>query len=219
MPKLVTAAILTLLATTACCASCTYWDVNLLSDYCAGGFKVGVRPTATDGYDGQNPGDLSIVQYGVCLALYRENGPDWSGPDGFYSDFMTPIASGTSKTWDDIRLWEVNSIIDTGGKAAIGLFSLNPPPQGYWGRLVLDYVPASLNWTGPMEDRFSLRPGPSGFYPDIGLFPVPITDNPYDPTQVTRMHLTVYTPEPSSAAAVLAGLAGLGAVMRRRRRG
>jgi hypothetical protein len=69
-----------------------------------------------------------------------------------------------------------------------------------------------------MEYWFSLHPGPSGFYPDIGLFPVPITSNPYDPTQVTRMHLTVYAFEPSSLAAILAGLAGCGVVLRLRRK-
>jgi hypothetical protein len=92
MSKIIAAAAVALLAVTACCASPTYWDVDLISDYSAGYLKVGARRTATDGYDGQPVGDPSQAQYGVCLALYRENGPDWTGPTGLYGrDFMTPI--------------------------------------------------------------------------------------------------------------------------------
>lgn len=207
------------IATPVCYAASTDWNVHFVTEYVAGGLVAGITPHAVDGYDGQPTFDITTIQYGVPMLLYRQNGAAWSGPTGFYGgDYMPPIPSGTSKTWSDIRLWTPNSIIDIGGRAWIGMYSLNPPPQGYWGQLVLDYVPASLNWTGPTEYWFSLHPGPSGFYPDIGLFPVPITSNPYDPMQVTRMHLTVYAPEPSCLAAILAGVMGIGAATRGRRR-
>jgi hypothetical protein len=71
--------------------------------------------------------------------------------------------------------------------------------------LVVEYVPAYLNWTGPTE--FWLNPW------QMVLFelPVPLTDNPYDPSEVTRMHITVTAPvpEPASLLALATGLLGL----------
>jgi hypothetical protein len=198
----------------ACQASAGDWKIEFLVGDVGGGSVVGVKPGATDGYDGETPGDPSVSPGGVLMALYRQAGSGW--PPGFYSvDYVSPIASGTSKTWNDIYLWSQNWTPRLGDRVWIGLYSTKPAPHGYWGQIVLDYVPPSLNWTGPTEFWFSLDPNVTG---DIAALPVPIASNPTDPMQVTRMHLTVYAPEPSSLAALLAGLVGLGAVMRRRRR-
>jgi hypothetical protein len=205
---------LSVLLATVCYASPTYWDIELgISE--GGGPKLGVRPDATDGYDGQPVGDMTQVYYGTFAALYRQTGPDWSGPTGFCSDFMAPIPPGTSKTWNDIYLWSWNWTPVQNNLVGIGFTSFNFAPDGYWAELVIDYVPPSLNYTGPTVFAFNLNPHLSH---GIGYFPVQIVSDPTDPTQVTRMHLTVYAPEPSSAAAILAGLAGFGAVLRRRRK-
>jgi len=143
---------------------------------------------------------------GVFTLMYR----DWSGSPHWYgADLRPAIPSGTNETWSDIYLWVQN-------------YALNPPntvrflampesglaPTGYWGHLVLDHVPASANWTGPMDFWLNL-----GQYNQITM---PITQVT-DPLQGTRMHLTIYAPEPSSLLALLAGLAGFGTVLRRRR--
>jgi hypothetical protein len=195
-------------------ANPTDWGAKFYTEDPGGAFLVGVHPDCGDGYDGQSTVDVSRAL--VFMSLYRENGPDWTGPTGFYyMDFGSPIASGTSKTWNDIRLWAHNYTPYLGDREGIALFAPNPAPHGYWAELVLDYVPASLNYAGPMRFAFSLDPNVTR---GIGYLPVQIITDPTDPTQVTRMHLTVYAPEPSSAAAILAGLAGFGAVMRRRRK-
>ena len=92
-----------------------------------------------------------------------------------------------------------------------------PAPVGYWGQLVLDYVPAHLNWTGDRVWFFPLWTT-SGY--NVPALPCPITDDPFNLDNVTRMHLTVYTynpiPEPCSLVALALGLAGVGWRLRRR---
>jgi hypothetical protein len=186
------------LPTGACYGSSTNWDLYFLVDE-GGGFTAGVKPNSVDA--------------GILMPLYRQNGPGWSGLTGFYGvDYMSPIPSGTSKTWSDIYLWAQNHTPILGDRVGIGRSTSQAAPAGYWASLVIDYVPPSITWTGPWEYDFPL----DWKLADVGLLPVPITSNPSDPTQVTRMHLTVYTPEPSSLLALLAGLAGFGAIRRRR---
>jgi len=180
-------------------------------------FSFGTYPGAVDGYDEGMP-VLDWTQWETAhLLLYRENGRrNWGGPTGFYAaDPEAPIPDGGSKTWWDIYLWSYNYTPPLGNRVGVGCTWDVKPPVGYTGVLTLDYVPASLNWAGPYEFTINLNQG-MGF-----LLPVPITSDPYNPDNVTRMHLTVYSypvPEPSSLAAIGLALAGVGIGVVRRRR-
>ncbi len=149
---------------------------------------------------------------GYSLHFYREQGPDWLGPSGFYYGvFKTPLAPMESKTWDGIYAWASGAEAPAG--VASYLFSPGGarPPAGYTARLELDYVPPELGYTGPWT--FPFDPG----YPWGVLFDIPVP-NVTDPLQGTRMHIVVTAPvpEPSSLLALSAGLAGMAGVMRRR---
>ena len=183
------------------------------------GTVIGIASWAKDGCDGP-PGDplpLRPDMCGVFTLLYREEGPEWGCPTGFYGEEFerTPIPPGGSKTWWDFYLWAQNWTLDPPGQVQVRTTYEDAsvrPPDGYTGHLVLDYVPASCNWTGP-----------TGFWLDLTqrntiTLPCATVTNPL---QGTRFHLTVYTtvPEPSSLVA-LAGLSLLaagGALGKRRR--
>ncbi len=207
--------VLTCLGPASIAGSPTDW----LGSFDPGGFFFGARPGYQDGYDGL-PVFTTWDRAGAFMLLYRTNGPDWSGPSGLYGeDRESPIPDGGSHTWWDIRLWAYNYTPPYGNGDRVGTDYVNdvPAPVGYWGQLVLDYVPAHLNWTGETQWYFPLWS--NGGY-GVPALPCPITDDPFSPDNVTRMHLTVYTynpvPEPSSLLALVAGLAGVGWRLRRR---
>ena len=188
----------------------TRWHVSLQS---SGETWVGAEPGCLDGYDGEIPFDVGAIpsQY-LNLYLYRQEGLGWTGPTGFYGgDFESPISPGGSKTWWDLYLWTGNPSFSP--SAYVTILPDGPlPPAGYWASLVLDHVPAPLNWTGPMEYVVSLDQR------SILLLPVPQVS---DGLQGTRMHLTVYAPdvpEPSSLSFLCLALAGAGIGVVRRRR-
>jgi len=203
-----------LLTTASATAALNYWcgEIVVLDEEMGVGINFGVRPGYEDGYDGQSPTNLEGFS-GVLLQLYHT----WGGSPAFYGvDYESPIPVGGSKTWSDIWLWSQNYTPNLGNRTRL-LTGCEPGlPSGYWGRLSLDYVPDSLVWTGPWQFDIRLDGYGMQFY-----LPVPITDNPWDPMNVTRMHLTVYTtpiPEPSSLLALGAGMLALAGLALRRRR-
>ena len=184
------------------------------------GSTIGMDPRAKDGYDGDPAdGDLSLhpdpASAGVWLLYYRIQGPDWIGTTGLYDGDMelTPVPPGGSKTWSEFYLWAQNRAPISANLVMVKpQFSL-PPPSGYRAHLVLDYVPVSCNWTG----------GPDVWINDLSAnntfaLPIPLVT---DPLQGTQFHIDVYAPavpEPSSLAALLCGLVGVGGIVVRRRR-
>lgn len=177
------------------------------------GSTIGVHPGASDGYDGDQTVPLGSASVGIYLLCYRTEASGW--PDGLYSGdiYGTPIPAGGSRSWSGFYLWAQNFTPTTAN--IIGVhpeFSL-APPTGYRAHLVLDYIPASCGWTGPMDiwiNDLSIN--------NTFALPIPVVT---DPLQGTQFHIDVYAPavpEPSSLAALLCGLVGAsGAVVRRRR--
>jgi len=188
------------------------------------GVSISMDPRAKDGYDGDPAdGDLSMHiapdAKGIFVLYYRAQGPDWTGATGFYGgdSELTPAAPGGAKTWYEFYAFAQNFTPTSANLGRIWpQFGLAlAPPAGYRAHLVLDYVPASCNWTG----------GPDVWINDLSAnntfaLPIPLVT---DPLQGTQFHIDVYAPavpEPSSLTALICGLAGVGgAVVRRRRNG
>lgn len=171
------------------------------------GCTIGAYSSMQDGWDGWNPVNTQGIP-SAFLLLYRENGPSWAGPTGFYaSDLESPIPFGGSKTWRDMYLWSQgwippDNVMTVWVNNAYRTFILRAV-------LVLDYVPDSLGWTGPRE--YELDMNQDYFIP----LPVPTVT---DPLQGTRMHVTVYAiPEPSCLAVIGLGLVAIGPIVRRKR--
>ena len=171
-----------------------------------GSFRFGAMPFTKDGYDGQTPRNLSGLQ-GAFVHGYRQNGPGWAGPTGFYwEDYEAPIPAGGSKTWWDIYLWAQGYTHSSQTATVTIPYSIAAlVPRAL---LVLDYVPDSIGWTGPIEYEIDMSVG--------AFLQLPIT-TVTDPLQGTRMHFTVYAPipEPTSLVALATGVVGSFALVRR----
>jgi hypothetical protein len=180
------------------------------------GSSIGVWPSARDGWEyGNWPLRLDPSWAGVFVSMYREQGPGWDGPTGFFSgDEYPPIPAGGSRTWADFYLWAQNYTPNAGALTHVGPDNnpdgpAPPPPAGYMGHLVMDQVPG--DYTGPMDYWLDMTRGYN-----LAL-PIPVVS---DPLQGTRFHLTVYAPvpEPSSLAAFALGAIPLAGALTRRRR-
>ena len=199
------------------CAPCahsdaSWWAVLMGTPYgSAAGAAIGVWPGSADGYDRQPKADTAGL-VGVALLHYRQTGEHWTGPTGFFgTDYESPIPVGGGKTWPDVYLWS-QEYVPPGNVAEVLIgpdFSL--PPRTYRLRLVIDYVPPELAWSGPMEFDLPLTRS------HRIILPVPVVD---EGLQGTRMHITVYDtiPEPSTLALLAFGAAAIGFRSRRARR-
>ena len=179
------------------------------------GTLIGVTPWGWDDYPGT--GDFTPPRSnlrGILVMRHYTSGDNWTGPTGFTGEDvrLTPIAPGEHKTWSDLYLWAQN-LTPTGANLArvtVPTDPYLPPPAGYRGHLVLDYVPDSCNWTGDRDFWLDLTAD------NEFALPIPVVTNPL---LGTRFHLDVYAiPEPSSLAALACGLAGVGGFAVRRRR-
>lgn len=180
------------------------------------GTVIGVASWGVDGdWDGGSTPVWWPDRAGVYIALYREPGPNWSGPKALYPEDYdkTPIPSGGSRTWSGLYLWAQNMTPAAGRltKVAPGSGEGFPTPPGYLGHLVLDHVPSACDYQGPMDFWMDLSS------PTYLALPIPVVTNPFT-DDVTQFSFTVYAPEPSSLLAIAAGIGALGLVARRRRR-
>jgi len=198
---------LTILFMAAVPQSARAWRVYLCAWQPPGsGCSVGANPNADGGWQPwQLPVDLTASAR-IFTLMYRQNGPGWAGPTGYYPDHLMPsIPPGGSATWWDIYLWAQDYTPDPPNSILFSTSGGNDPgerPCGYTGHLVLDYVPESAGWTGPMD-----------FWLDLSVrsyFALPLVTTT-DPLQGTRMHFTVYAPipEPTSLLALATGVLGL----------
>jgi|GEM_PF-2619618 len=200
--------------TSAALAESDTWKLNLGAGAGAISTSIGMWPAAIKGSTA-NRIDVRPSDRTTYTLMYRVHSSDWAGPTGFYTfDGRPTVPMGSSETWNDIYLWSQNYTPDPSNYVhyTISYEYMNDEPnpcKGYWGHFVLDYVPQEANWTGPMDYWLNLG------VRDTFLIPVATVT---DPLQGTRMHFTVYTPEPSSLMILLCGLGGIGGVMWRRRK-
>jgi hypothetical protein len=178
--------------------------------------QCGVLDSAKDGADvndlkaGPLPGTVPI--YAVT---FHERGVDgWDGDTGVYwGDFRSPLTTvGQTKTW---RLYVAT--FDAGSSTSMaftwGSYSFHPPAFDKI-EYTLTYVQSAVGGDGPtfpVGTTVALNDQQQGTW----VFPVYETADPRN-GYVIDFTATVI-PEPSSLLALLAGLAGFGAMIRRRR--
>ena len=181
------------------------------------GTGMGVMSWGSDSVPGGAPPIVPPANWrGVFVLEYLTQGWQGDNPSGLFdgSIWQTPIQPGTSKTWSSFYLWAQNFTPTSAnlGRIAPQFGTEYVPPAGYRAHLVLDYVPASCNWGGPMDIWINDLTADNTF-----PMPIPVVT---DPLQGTQFHIDVYAPvpEPSSLATLICGLVGAGGVVLRRRR-
>lgn len=157
--------------------------------------------------------DIDPTSSGAFVLPYHPGSVGAPIPAGFYGALaMAPIPPGGSKTYESIYMWAQNYTRPSGDVTFLVVpHGPGTMPYGYTGTLVLDYVPASANWSGPMEFPLILD--------QWNEFTLPIV-TVTDPLQGVRMHVTVNAPipEPSSLLALCTGLVSAGALLGKRKR-
>jgi len=188
--------------------SASNWILSVYTKGGSIGSSIGVAPWGSDALP---TGSLHPpTTASICLLTYYNDGTSlFAGGEVRKS----PVPAGGNHTWSGFYLWAFDRTPSPANLIVIepeSEFNL-PPPAGYRGHLVLDYVPDSCNWTGDRDFWLDLTAD------NEFALPIPVVA---DPLLGTRFHLDVYAPvpEPSSLAALACGLAGVGGVAMKRRR-
>ena len=179
------------------------------------GSYYGTCPLASDDYDAWDY--AAAAGYYTYIAVYH--GPDvdsaaWTGASGFYQDdFRAPITliPGQSKTWT-MYVWATTSLPADATGIRFNWWSDRPAPHQLSRRLTLKSKPVGITQGPDVGTTWDLASQPIG----EALLPVFRTANGLD-GYVFEFTATVI-PEPSSLLALLAGVAGFGMMLRRRRR-
>jgi len=187
------------------------------SNYGGAGATFGTHPTTSDGYDPPSsdpyaPSDQAIhAGYNMYVATYHGSDTEenaWTGPAGFYwNDYRAPLAmsSGLSKTWK-MYVWAALS----SWNIYFTWYNYSPLPGEFHFTLTLKSKPAGIIG-GPIAGTV----WDLSAQPNAGIqLPIFRTANGLE-GYVFDFTATVI-PEPSSLAALLAGLGGFGAMIRRR---
>ena len=175
---------------------------------------VGVASGATDGYD--LPGNDWQIVLGskAYLGTYHTNGSGgWTGQTGFYaSDTRAPLPlqPGLSKTWV-IYVWADPRVPADASYIAFRWDDYHALPSELSFTMTLKAKPVGVAGGPALGTVWDLSSQPHG----SAFLPVFRTANGLE-GYVFDFTATVI-PEPSTLAALLAGLAGFGAVIRRRR--
>jgi len=191
-----------------------------------GGMLAGVSPSASDGFDTSDR--LLTDSRGTYWGTYHESGiGGWSGSTGFYwVDHRAPLKwtytymgnnivlrTGESKTWTFDFWWDQSN---PNGIAEVYFFNIyNPAPDV---KYTLTYVRAPLG-TINGQGVCSVAVGTSiDVQQASGIrwdFPAYATAD--GRTGYEFQFTATLVPEPSSLLPLLAGLGGLGAMLRRKR--
>jgi len=176
---------------------------------CGGG--CGVNPAASDGYDSLD--QMTTTGGSAYFGTYHVNGEDnWQGLTGYYrEDIRAPLSlePGQSLSWR-IYVWADPSAVPAATSIRFGSGPGSSPPQlDVW--LTMVSKPSGVSGGPAVGTRWHLSET-LGAGTDLPIYRTTEGSSGY----VFDLTATVI-PEPSTLAALLAGLGGFGAVIRRRR--